>query len=149
MHDTANAADYSDEITADLTHIAFILSQYNGRMGEFTPDHLGPMWDPLDTMAHEEARRRMGGVARRVCNDSGAVAVAYLCLSLICASDPWATKEVPGRFLSAARRIALATKVSRHRNAHRFDSLIRAIERGRATKAQMDFATRLASEVRA
>jgi hypothetical protein len=138
----------TDQIVADLAHVAYLVSSYGGRMSEFTPDALGLMWDPLDSTAHQEARARMGNIALVVATDSGAEAVAGWMLAWACRGDAWALKEVAGRFHSACARVRLAVKIGRRRDAGRWESLVRAVMRGKASPKQMDLARKLAGEAR-
>lgn len=130
------------EALAAVAHMAEELRRYPGGLGGFAYST-----ETLDQW-HAEAFRKLGtDIARGVHGLPDAeVTQVHEAMVAVCASDEYAAKEVAGRFLGAVRRLRVLAKIARHPRAWKFGTLVRALERGRFTKAQWAFAQRLAAE---
>lgn len=126
----------------DVCDIAYSLTAYPNGLSEFafSPD-LPDRW-------HAEAVRNAAKkIAANVAPLSDAeVAQVHAALEFVCAGDEYAAKEVAGRFLSAVRRLRVVTAIKKHPRAGKFATLVAAIERGKFTPSQWDFARTLAAE---
>lgn len=134
--DNASAQTVVAEIGKDI-------AGYGGRMDAFA---FSP--DAIDKFGPEATRRRATELAKAIATWSDAeVEVVAASLDAACTADPYATKEIAGRFRSAVKRVRLVAKVERHPRAAHFRSLVDAVSRGRFTQPQWDLAVKLASEV--
>lgn len=106
--------------------------------------------EALDRWPAQALRDTMGKIAKGLVGASEVdVAEVHVEMTIACAGDAWAAREVAGRFMSAHRRCLLVGQIRRHPRAHQFQTLVEALNRGRYSKSQFELARKLAGEVAA
>lgn len=129
------------DVLAALTHIAREIASYGCNLGSFAYSR-----DEIDVWHAEALRDRCRALAKLVAMDVELADRTGMALSFACSADPYAAKELAGRFKSLCARIRLTTAIRRHPSAARFATLISAIESGKFTTNQLAFAKTLAAE---
>lgn len=130
---------------ADVADIGRELARYGGRLGDFA----GSL-EKIDQMEAQGLRAQCSILAWNVVlGDLSEEVITEVkdALKAVCANDPYAVKELAGRFGSGVKRIRVLIALAHHPRAARFSSLREAIERGRFTANQWALAQKLAAEV--
>lgn len=124
-----------------LTLIAREIAAYRGGLAgwAYSPD-------AADQWVASALRNRCVDLAKLVAADVDLAERTAVALAWACMGDDYAVKELAGRFRSMCARMRLVAAIRRHPRAGQFGTLIAAIERGKFTKAQIEFARKLAGE---
>lgn len=129
------------DVLAALTHIASEVASYAGKLESFAYS-----MEKLDVWHAEALRDKCRSLAKLVAMDVELADRTGVALSFACSADPYAAKELAGRFRSFCARIRLATAIRRHPRAGQFYTLISAIESGKFTAPQLKLAKTIAAE---
>lgn len=138
-----NTALHTEALAAVIT-IAKEIAAYRGNLSSFAYSS-----DKVDQYIAEGLRSQCKALAMLVAHDVEVAERTAVALAEACKDDAYAVKELAGRHRSMCARICLTVAIRKHPRAAHFDALIRAIESGKFSKAQLVLARKLADEVNA